>query len=506
MMKLRSFRVRVALLAAGLSGLVLLACGSTCWALIYKLSLDRVDQEIRMQGYRELSKQKPTDHWSRINRGERLSLQENGREQFPFILQVKDNRGQLLFSSPDWPRELVPTEFPVVPTLAEPQAEPPRRRNHPPPDETRPPADDAGEGREAASDQQTPPLPIRYARPVTRRGGGQEWRIGVMGNADVTMTLGINLAGLSAEMRPVRTAFLVVLPLSLLLVALGSGFIAQRALRPVDRLTRTVERITARGLGQRAAHPEADAEFQRLLAVFNQMMDRLERSFNQAVRFSADAAHELKTPLAILQGRLEQAVRRAAPGSDEQRIFSELSAEVQRLKSIVQRLLMLARADAGTLCPDLRPVNLSELVEELCEDVQILAPQLEVRREIAAGVRGAADTGLLRQLLHNLADNAVKYNTENGWLRFRLTQALDAVRLTISNTGRSIPPVDREKVFDRFHRGDAAHNREVDGFGLGLSLSREIARAHGGDLTLDDSPDGEVSFTLVLPPPPAEAQ
>ncbi len=488
MMRLRSFRVRVALLAAGLSGLVLLAGGGACWALIYKLSLDRIDQEIRMQGYRELSKSQPEEHWVRINRGERLTLQENGREQFPFILRVTDSRGELLYSSPDWPRELVPSEFPVVPAAsAASQTEPPHRRGD-------------GTGRDAAPSQPSPPLPIRYARPFTRRAGGQEWRIGVMGNGEATMALGINLAGLSVEMRPVRTAFLVVLPLSLLLVALGSWLIAQRALKPVAGLTRTVEQITARGLGQRAIDPEADVEFQRLMAVFNQMMDRLERSFNQAVRFSADAAHELKTPLAILQGRLEQAVRRAAPGSEEQRMFGELSDEVQRLKAIVQRLLMLARADAGMLCTDLRPVNLSNMVEELCEDVQILAPRIEVRREIAGGVTVAADTGLLRQLLHNLADNAVKYNGTGGWIRFSLAQTPEAVRLTIANTGRNIPPEDREKVFDRFHRGDVAHTREIDGFGLGLSLSREIARAHGGDLVLDDSPAGEVSFTLVLPP------
>ncbi len=497
MMRMQSFRVRVALLAAGLSGMVLLAGGGACWALIYKLSRDRVDQEIRMQGYRELSKRQPADHWARINRGERLTLQENGREQFPFILQVKDRRGQLLFSSPDWPRDLALPEFYAAPAADEPRSERPPRPENSPADDTRPAARDRSPEREPAAG---PPLPIRYARPFTRCAGGQEWRLGIMGNADVTLALGINLAGLSAGMRPVRTALLVVLPLSLLLVALGSWLIAQRALKPVTGLTRTVERITAGGLDQRAADPGADEEFQRLMAVFNRMMDRLERSYNQAVRFSADAAHELKTPLAILQGRLEQVVRRAAPGSDEQRLAGELDGEVQRLKAITQRLLTLARADAGMLCPDLRPVNVSELVESLCEDVQILAPGIDVRREVAAGVSVAADLGLLRQLVHNLADNAVKYNRENGWIRVRLTRAPDAVRLTLANSGRRIPPEDRERIFDRFHRGDAAHHREVDGFGLGLSLSREIARAHGGDLTLDDTPDGEISFTLVLPP------
>jgi len=347
-------------------------------------------------------------------------------------------------------------------------------------------------------------LSLQRPRFFTQSAAGQRWRVGIMGNSEVSIVVAVDLREVTAGMRRVRNAFLFAWPATLLLIAAGSWWLAQRAMRPVLDLTRTVECVTAQGLNQRVAGQQTDTEFNRLIAVFNQMMDRLERSFNQAVRFSADAAHELKTPLTILQGRLEQAVQRAEPGSDEQRVFSELSDEVQRLKTIVQRLLLLARADAGTLHPHRQPADFSDMVEGLCEDAHLLAPQLEVRKDLASGITIPVDVNLIRQLFHNLTDNAIKYNRENGWISFHLRSAGTTVRFTISNTGRDIPATDREKIFDRFYRGEPAHGREIDGIGLGLSLAREIARTHHGDLVLDTSGNGVSSFLLTLPLTAAE--
>jgi signal transduction histidine kinase len=270
----------------------------------------------------------------------------------------------------------------------------------------------------------------------------------------------------------------------------------------VADLTRAVERVTARGLDQRVADQDADAEFRGLIGVFNDMLGRLERSFQQAARFSADAAHELKTPLTVLQGRLEQALQRAEAGSEEQRLLGELSEEVQRLKAIVQRLLLLARADSGQLALDLRPVALADLVEALADDVALMAPHLAVRRDLAPGVRVMADPNLLRQALHNLADNAAKYNRPEGWIEFTLRQDGDTARLTIANTAQDIPEPERERIFDRFYRADPARSRQVDGIGLGLSLAREIARAHRGDVVLEKSAGCVTAFALTLPTAP----
>jgi heavy metal sensor kinase len=320
-----------------------------------------------------------------------------------------------------------------------------------------------------------------------------------MENEELKLILGADLDAVTAGMRRVGNAFLLVLPAALLLIAAGSWWLAQRALRPVLDLTRTVERVTAKGLDQRVAGQDADAEFRQLIAMFNQMMDRLERSFQQATRFSADAAHELKTPLTILQGRLEQALQRAPAGSDEQRTYGALAEEVQRLKVLVQRLLLLARADSGQLVLHLEAIDLTGIVEELGADVAVLAPHLKVEKEIAPQAMVLADAALLTQLLRNLTDNAVKYNVAKGQVRFHLRTDAGQARFTLANTGQTIPPEARERIFDRFYRGNAAHSRETDGVGLGLSLAREIARAHHGDLVLDPTEPGLISFTLTLP-------
>lgn len=242
--------------------------------------------------------------------------------------------------------------------------------------------------------------------------GGRSWRIGVMGNTRLTMILEINLENFNSEMQQVRNAFFIVLPVALLLIAAGGWLLAQRALRPVTALTQTAEQITVRGLDQRIPVEDKDKEFMRLITVFNRMMDRLEKSFGQAVRFSADAAHELKTPLTILQGQLEQAVQGAQAGSEEQRTYSELLEEVQRLKAITRKLLLLSRADSGQLSLSMELLDLSELLEDICEDTRILAPHLTVGKDIAPDLRVKADSDLICQVPRNLTDNAIKFNWE----------------------------------------------------------------------------------------------
>ncbi|MCC6487048.1 MAG: HAMP domain-containing protein, partial [Candidatus Hydrogenedentes bacterium] len=295
-----------------------------------------------------------------------------------------------------------------------------------------------------------------------------------------------------------RNAYLIAIPRALALIAAGGWLLAQRALRPVRALTTTAERVTAKGLDQRIPVSREDEEFMRLIGVFNEMLDRLEKSFKQAVRFSADAAHELKTPLTILQGELEQALQAAEAGSSAQQLSSSLLEEVQRLKSIIRKLLLLSLADAGQLKLNLEPLNFSEMLESACEDVQILAPELTVQSEVEEGVWIEADHDLLVQLVQNLTNNAIKYNRPGGKIGIQLKRDGQTVRFTIMNTGTSIPREDREKVFDRFYRADPSRNRKVDGAGLGLSLAKEIARAHRGELTLQDTPDGVIAFRLTL--------
>jgi signal transduction histidine kinase len=268
----------------------------------------------------------------------------------------------------------------------------------------------------------------------------------------------------------------------------------------VRALAGAAEGITARGLDQRMPAQHDDPEFHRLATVLNAMLDRLERSFQQAVRFSADASHELKTPLTVLQGELEQALQEMPPGSATQETLSRLLGEVQRLKAITRKLLLLSLADAGKLTLHVEPVDLSQAVEALCEDCQILAPHLRIKKRIQPAQWVKADADLLNQVLQNLATNAIKYNQENGWVQFHLVGGGTAIQLAIANSGPGIRPEDRDKVFDRFYRGDKSRDRQVDGVGLGLSLAREIVRAHKGDLLLAPAAvDNATTFLMTLP-------
>ncbi len=530
MVSIRSFRLRITLLSVLLSGIVLLAFGSWSWYLIRRMSVERIDDQIRGIGQLHLSMHRPPEHWAIV--GDSLGTIRFGAEQDsePFILLVKNRRDETIFVSPHWPQDLPTSGYPL-PIGGPPANRPPHpegmaldgtprdpRMGPPPPGRGPGPPPGAGDrppqapnedgpgvpggrgGRFRRGEGAPPPLPLPVG-PIgieNRQAGGKTWRVGIMSNPEVTMVLGIDLQRHGGEMARVRTAFLMALPTALLLIAIGGWILAQRALRPVATLTRTAEGITARGLNQRIPPSVEDAEFVRLIGVFNEMLDRLEKSFTQAVRFSADAAHELKTPLTILQGELEQALQTAPDGSPEQQTLNKLLEEVQRLKSIIRKLLLLSLADSGQLKLTLEPLDLSAALESVYEDTQILAPALTVERDIDPGVWVQADRDLLRQVVQNLTGNAVKYTQRNGKILFRLRPNGQAIHLTIANTGKSIPPSERGRIFDRFYRADPSRNRKIEGVGLGLSLAREIARAHQGDLVLDDTQEGIVSFTLIL--------
>ena len=173
--------------------------------------------------------------------------------------------------------------------------------------------------------------------------------------------------------------------------------------------------------------------------------------------------------------------------------------EISRLKAIVQKLLLLSLADAGRLQLQLQPVNLSAMLANVVEDCQAQAPALKVENQRAPDIHVNADPDLLEQALQNLASNAIKYNHADGQIRFELAKEAGRILVRVANTGPGISPADRGRIFERFYRADQSRSHRMDGVGLGLSLSREIIRAHGGELNLEDSPDGRTQFVVELP-------
>ena len=484
-MKRPSFRLRIALSSAALAGSALVGFGAVSWFQIYNAQIGRLDAELKNQLMRAAGSRdrQPRDRERWQFYEDLLPYAFGTNTKIPIALLVLDANGNTLYQSNE-----VPADLNVNRLLAQSlQLAPPPPKGVPPnPESTNP-------------HQRRPFIPPRPPPFVTERTVTEVWRIGAARFSNVQVAIAVSLQAVNQEMAAIRNIFLVSIPGALLLVASGAWLVSGRALRPIGQLTDVIQQVTVLGLDHRIPIGTTDVEFVELIQVFNQMLERLERSFTQASRFSADAAHELKTPLTILQGELERTLQQVDPGSEVQQRLSNLLDEVRRLSTIMRKLLLQSLADAGQMSLYLVEVDMSELLIEMLEDVELLAPHLTVQTDIATGLRFLGDRDLLIQVLQNLFSNAIKYNLANGWIKIHAQQTQTTLHVTIANASIDIPLSDRLRIFDRFHRGDPARTRKVEGIGLGLSLAREIVRAHRGDLTLDSTLDGQTAFTLTLP-------
>ena len=287
-----------------------------------------------------------------------------------------------------------------------------------------------------------------------------------------------------------------------LALALGGGWwLMRKAFAPVAALTSAAEHMNEHNLGKPLPRTGDGDELDRLTEVFNDMTERLNHSFQRIREFTLHASHELKTPLTVIHGELETALRQEKlPPEQRARLESELD-EIQRLTKIVDGLTLLTRADAGQIELARDRVPLDELVLEACGDAQSLARphEIEVRMTGCDKLMVRGDRHRLRQLLLNLTDNAVKYNTRKGTVTLGLRKAGETAEVTITNTGQGISPEKLPRVFDAFFRGDASHSHAVEGCGLGLSIARWIASAHGGTLQITSVPNQRTTATLRLP-------
>ncbi|MEI7899098.1 MAG: ATP-binding protein [bacterium] len=483
---LRSFKLKMALFSAGTSGVILVAFALLFMAMIRRVGLERIDRHLHAVAEAQLHRPEPSEHWARFDTSLAAMYGEERTKQF--LVKVLDRDGHPVYTSPRWPAALSAATLNVFAYVR--QKDQPGFRPPPPLNRPRRPGDEP-----------PPRLTLKPPRFMTVPVERHPWRLVMMGTEAMTLVVGTDLSDFQAELQGHWNTFAVAGPLALLLLATAGWLLAGQALRPVKVLTKIAGGITAQGLDQRVQADGADQEFQALIDVINGMLTRLEKSFGQAARFSADAAHELKTPLTILQGQLHQALHSAPAGSDEQRTYADLLEEVQRLKSIVRKLLLLAQSDAGRLRLSLERVDLTAEIEALCEDAPLLAPGLTLHLELTPHVGVMADSDLIRQAVQNVFSNAIKYNCEGGRIECRLWQEGAMVIFTLANTTDRASGVDRERLFDRFYRGEPSRNRNVDGSGLGLSLAREICRAHGGELIRDpgETREGWIAFRLTLP-------
>ncbi len=294
--------------------------------------------------------------------------------------------------------------------------------------------------------------------------------------------------------------FQVGLP-AVLLGLFGGWWLTRRALEPVAALTQAVEKIHDRNLSEPLPRSGNGDELDRLTEVFNVMTARLDGSFQRIREFTLHASHELKTPLTILRGETETALRdESLSPAERERLLSHLD-EVRRLTQIVDGLTFLAKADAGQINFHITPVRFDELVRENFADAQILAePQgIQVELEHCEELSVIGDRHRLRQLLLNLVDNAIKYNRSQGRVIMSLLRSGNTGQFTIVNTGAGITPENLPRVFDRFFRGNPVPESTIEGCGLGLSIAQWIVFAHHGSIKIESEPSNLTTVTVCLP-------
>jgi heavy metal sensor kinase len=337
-----------------------------------------------------------------------------------------------------------------------------------------------------------------------------EIRYAVRGISGAGPDIAVVLSGASTAdvvLGPARLVVVMILiaPVILAAAVFIGYFLAGRTLRPVDRVVDEVKAISdGRSLHRRLEPLDTGDELDRLTGTLNAMLERLERNFHALRRFTADASHELKTPLTVLRSGIERAVTHPKTAPEVLEVLDETLAEVNRMAEMVDSLLMLARADEGRAPLHLEPLDLRELLGEISETAGILGEQagVEVKMRIPDQPQVlAADHARVRQLLMNLLTNAIKYTPAGGSVEIESRVRDGEVTLSVRDTGIGIAPGDLPHIFDRFWRADPARSRtgQRPGVGLGLAISKWIAEAHGGNITVQSRPGRGTTFLVRLP-------
>jgi heavy metal sensor kinase len=317
------------------------------------------------------------------------------------------------------------------------------------------------------------------------------------------LAVGQSLATQRETMHNLRNAMFATAPVALLIATLGGYALARKSLSPVVRMSEKARAIGATSLSERIEVANARDELGELATTMNDLLARLERSFGDQLRFMADASHELRTPVAILQGELDVTLSRDdRDAADYRESLEVMHRTVRRLTRIVRDLFLLARSDAGDVPLRREPLYVADVVSYTCRAYKTLAAEHDVT--LSACCEGEVmvdgDEDLLQRMIGNLVENAIRHSARGAEVAVRCAADGDRARIDVRDHGAGIPPHLRERIFERFFRVDAARTATAgSGAGLGLSIARWIANAHGGELRLESSgQDGSV-FVATLP-------
>jgi heavy metal sensor kinase len=315
------------------------------------------------------------------------------------------------------------------------------------------------------------------------------------------LQVGLALEDLQDTMWALARAMLFMAPAMLLLASGGGLFLANRALAPIDRITRTAQRISAEDLSGRLNLRGPEDEVGRLARTFDAMLARLQSAFEQQRRFTADASHELRTPLTAMIGQIDVAIERPRDSESYRATLIEVREQASRLARLSNDLLLLARADIQSAPQSAELIDLSSLLPAIVAQVEPLAAakqqEVVLDRSTPLLVRGNEDD--LIRLFLNLLDNAIRYTPQGGQITIGSAHEDDCLAISVADTGPGVAAEHLPRLFDRFFRADRARNRAQGGSGLGLAIAQSIAQAHGGRLLVQSTIGHGSTFTAVLP-------
>lgn len=356
-----------------------------------------------------------------------------------------------------------------------------------------------------------PPAVFPDADATTRGGPYVEWdapsgrayllRAASGDAAGRRLQVALDVTPEAALLADYRRTLALVLFLGVLAAAAAGAVAAWHGLRPLRRITARVASVTASDLHTRVAAERWPRELAALAAAFDAMLDRLEDAFARLSQFSADLAHELRSPVAVLTGEAEVALARTRSPEEYQQVLASSLEELGRLTRTIEALLFLARAE-GDAAPIRRvPVDARALADEVLDFYGAVAEEGGVALRAHGEARVHGDPVLLRRALANLVDNAIQHAPPGGRVDVRLAEGPDgAASVVVADTGPGVDPEHLPRLFDRLYRADASRARRSEGAGLGLSIVRSVMDLHGGTATAENGPDGGAAFTLRFPP------
>jgi len=295
--------------------------------------------------------------------------------------------------------------------------------------------------------------------------------------------------------------YIIILPIFFFISVIGGGFISIKSLSRIDSIINRTKYITARNLDEKISGDEFEDEYGRLAKTMNEMITRIKKSIDYMNQFSISAAHELKTPLTILRGEIELALRSKITPDQYREVLQSNLDETLRLINIVDKLFFVSKTDHSLIKINKEKTELNSFISTAIESMKKIAEEKNIKLNYQSDekILTEIDTGLMNQVIYNLVENAIKFSNQNEEVNIRIWKENSGkVFISVTNQGEYIPPELYKKIFERFFRIESSHNRSTGGAGLGLSVVKSIIDMHGGEIEIESKTDGLTTFTVKL--------